>query len=113
MGIVRHYAALEKRKKELQELAPSKNGSYGGWGGVSLGKDFLGGLRLWETNYFKFVENFINLCLTFNVFNVSLLGNNLEGKKIVKVSVFSQYFLPLGVEISTEYQTSFFFQFCK
>lgn len=84
MGTVEHRSALQKRKKELQELAPSQNYSSWGWSGelyVSLVLDFLGGLREWEPNYFRFVENFINLCLTFNVFNVSLIRNHFIGKK--------------------------------
>lgn len=48
---------------------------------MSLVLGFLGGLREWEPNYFRFVEIFINLCLTFNVFNVSLIRNHFIGKK--------------------------------
>lgn len=43
MGTVRHRAALQKRKMELQEIASRKNYSYLGSGRGSFVLDFLVG----------------------------------------------------------------------
>lgn len=79
MEVVRHHAALQKEKKQL-EVAPSKNDSFWGedglgWGGGggSLDLDFLGWAQAVKNQLSSGLWKILYICIWLSMSLISVL----------------------------------------